>query len=204
LGEAGKGPACNIVIGHWARIGPTGKTLHVATPMIYGDGFKVLARTCAFAIHACILRRSIIEEVGKFDPNLRTCEDWDLWQRIARAGAVFRTVPEVLAHYCIRHASASMDGARMFKDALRVMERAYGPDERVPRPVAAHAHGLPKTDLAEARLNWICWSAGLMIGQDQDPRPLLELVKEDHFAQLDPESVGSQIFEAALLPNCQG
>ena len=51
------------------------------------------------AIHAVLVDREAVLAVGGFDPALRTCEDWDLWQRLAQAGAQFVGLPEVLAFY---------------------------------------------------------------------------------------------------------
>ena len=51
------------------------------------------------AIHAVLVDRDAVLAVGGFDPALRTCEDWDLWQRLAQAGARFVGVPEALAFY---------------------------------------------------------------------------------------------------------
>src|SRR4029077_8559378 len=95
------------------------------------DLFQVLTRCCAFAIHACVVRRSLVETVGGFDPDLSTCEDWDLWQRIARTGARFARVPEALALYRMRAASASLHARRLLADGLRVIDRRPGPDPRV-------------------------------------------------------------------------
>src|SRR5438132_5192342 len=52
-----------------------------------GDMFSIFARFCAFPIHACVVRRHLVESVGQFATSLRTCPDWDLWQLIARTGA---------------------------------------------------------------------------------------------------------------------
>ena len=32
-----------------------------------------------------------------FDPSLQTCEDWDLWQRVARTAARFGAITDVVA-----------------------------------------------------------------------------------------------------------
>ena len=72
----------------WARIAPDGTHVGEQSRSPSGELFADLAHFNVFAIHTCIVRRSLVEIVGGFDTSLRTCEDWDLWQRIARTGAL--------------------------------------------------------------------------------------------------------------------
>ena len=60
------------------------------------DPLGPLSRYCPVAIHSVLVPRQLVLEVGGFDPGLRTCEDWDLWIRLARSGARFGAVPECL------------------------------------------------------------------------------------------------------------
>ncbi|MBV9085251.1 MAG: glycosyltransferase family 2 protein, partial [Acidobacteriaceae bacterium] len=83
------------------RILPSGVTGRPHLGSSEADLFEYFACACHFAIHACILRRDLALAVGGFDPSLTTCEDWDLFQRVARTGARFARVPEVLAFYHI-------------------------------------------------------------------------------------------------------
>src|SRR5262249_48949311 len=43
----------------------------------------------------------------------------------------------------------------------------------------------------------------LILGCGKDARPLLEMVKEDHYSELYPDAVAQCIFAAAPLPTCQ-
>ncbi|HKH49911.1 MAG TPA: glycosyltransferase, partial [Thermoanaerobaculia bacterium] len=155
-----------------------------------GDLFECLARYCAFAIHACVVRRARVEEAGGFDPSLLTCEEWDLWQRIACAGARFARIPEVLALYRLRPGSLSHDPRRLLDDGLRVIDQGHGPDAGR-RPV----HGLPS-----ARLLFACWAAGIALGRGEDARPLLAGLAQDREPGLDPHAAARNLFQAALLP----
>lgn len=42
-----------------------------------------------------MVRRDILEKIGSFDPQLPSCQDWDLWIRLRRIGE-FAIVPEPL------------------------------------------------------------------------------------------------------------
>jgi peptidoglycan/xylan/chitin deacetylase (PgdA/CDA1 family) len=183
----------------WTRVDPDGRRGPAHLPED-GDLFSRLARYCAFAIHACVIRRALVEEVGGFDPSLLTCEEWDLWQRLARTGARFVRVPEVLALYRLRPGSISHDPRRLLTDGLRVIGCGHGPDARVPRPDPAHAMGCPSHELPAARLLFACWAAGLALGRGEDARPLLREVAGDREPGLDPHAAARNVFQAALLP----
>jgi peptidoglycan/xylan/chitin deacetylase (PgdA/CDA1 family)/GT2 family glycosyltransferase/2-polyprenyl-3-methyl-5-hydroxy-6-metoxy-1,4-benzoquinol methylase len=186
----------------WARVTPDGTRMEEKHGPPSADLFPTFTRLCAFAVHACVVRRSIVEAIGGFDISLRICEDWDLWQRIARAGARFGAIRDILALYRIRPSSASSDGARFLADGLRVITRGYSPDPRVQHPLPAYANGLSAAELASARLYFACWTAGIVLGCGDDAKPLLNLLADDHAPGLDPVRVAESIFESALLPTC--
>ncbi len=91
-------PQLDVAYSGWMRV--TAEKKPYGPPQcltVSGDFFDLLAEGNPLAIHGCIVRRSLVEAVGKFDPMLQTHEDWDLWQRIARTGAYFAGTDEVLA-----------------------------------------------------------------------------------------------------------
>lgn len=59
---------------------------------------RFLRAAAPWPIHAALVRRSVMQEVGLFDLDLPTCMDYDLWLRIGVARRI-RLVPEVLAFY---------------------------------------------------------------------------------------------------------
>jgi glycosyltransferase involved in cell wall biosynthesis len=168
-----------------------------------GDMFSTLARRAAFPIHACIVRKSLVEVVGNFDTSLRTSPDWDLWQRIARTGARFGAVREVLALYRMRPTSASLEAYQLFNDGLCVLKRGHSPDPRVKNPHPDHANGLPQEQIRNQEFYLLSWCAGLLLGSGKDVCPLLEIVKEDNYPELYPDAVAQCVFEAATLPICR-
>jgi len=48
-----------------------------------GDIFGPSLKRCLVSPSAVMLKRSLLEEVGLFDPDLPACEDYDLWLRIS-------------------------------------------------------------------------------------------------------------------------
>ncbi|HKB97886.1 MAG TPA: trifunctional glycosyltransferase/class I SAM-dependent methyltransferase/polysaccharide deacetylase [Terriglobales bacterium] len=105
------------------------------------DLFQYFAFQCYFPIHACVLRRDLALAVGGFETSLTTCEDWDFFQRVARTGARFGRVPEVLAYYHVRADSASHDIQRCVSDARLVLDRGHGRDPRMQIAAEVHAEG---------------------------------------------------------------
>ena len=168
-----------------------------------GDLFPILARRAAFPIHACIVRRSIVDAVGRFDTTLRKSADWDLWQRIARAGARFGAVPDVLAYYRMQPGSASLDARQMLEDGLRVLARGHASDPRVTSPHPDHAGGAPVDQMRDQPFYLLSWCAGLLIGQGQDAVHLIDALGEARGPDLNAAAIAQCVFDAGTLPSCQ-
>jgi hypothetical protein len=142
-----------------------GKCLASFTGKIPGEP---ISQSNAFPIHACIVRRVVVEEVGRFDPSLRTCEDWDLWQRIARLGARFGRIPDVLAWYRLRPYASWTSSSKFFIDGLRLVTQGHSPDLRVPSPHPLHARGWEPERLASDKLYFTSFCAGMELARDGD------------------------------------
>ncbi|HET7584846.1 MAG TPA: glycosyltransferase [Gemmatimonadaceae bacterium] len=193
-------PSLDAVHAGWARVLPDGTHTGVRHAALEGDLFPELARYCVFVIHACLVRRAVVQRVGGFDPALRTNEDWDLWQRIARTGARFGAVPEVLALYRTRAGSASADRARLLADALTVIARGHAPDPRVAEPAPAHRAGAPRGECSDAQLTYACWPLALAIGSGADVAPLLALLRDVGATPgIDPDPMVRVFVEAVPL-----
>jgi peptidoglycan/xylan/chitin deacetylase (PgdA/CDA1 family)/GT2 family glycosyltransferase/SAM-dependent methyltransferase len=199
LADAGLG----AVHCRWTRLAPDGT--RVETPFFgaTGDLFRTLARACGFPIHACLVRAKLVRALGGFDPALAICEDWDLWQRVARTGARFGFVGEPLAVYRMRPDAASLSTARFLADGLRVLARTHAEDARVPDPAPRHRGGAPPSGLASARLLLASSAAGLALGAGDEARALLEQLGPERELGLDPIAVAEAIYWTAPLPGCR-
>jgi glycosyltransferase involved in cell wall biosynthesis len=85
----------------WQNIGATDRTNEPYVPpdLEQGDKLEQLLRAASpWPIHAALVRRAVIDQVGGFDTTLATCMDYDLWLRISASRPIAR-VPEVLAYY---------------------------------------------------------------------------------------------------------
>jgi len=193
-------PALGAAYGGWARVDSAGRVLTDDRAERSGDLFDLLAVSCPFALHSCLVRRVLVEEVGGFDPALETAGAWDLWQRIARAGARFGAVRErVGRRRVLPESRSSGDGARILRDGLEVVARGHAPDPRVPRPDSRHADGRPAELADDPRIELACLGAGVEIGRRRDPRRLLELIGDARAASLDPQAVVARLVEGVSL-----
>ncbi|CDX16940.1 conserved hypothetical protein [Mesorhizobium sp. ORS 3324] len=130
--------------------------------------FETFARRCAICTHALLVDRKTIVELGGFDVSLRTCENWDLWQRLARLGKHWLTVDEPLAFHRVSPNSLSRNSAQMMADAEIVIARGFSPDPRVKHPASAHANGAIDANgrTASEALAWFAlWNAASDCGR---------------------------------------
>ena len=77
-----------------------------------------------FVFGMVVVRRELFDVHGAFDESLRTCEDWDLWNRFILGGEHVGLVGEPLAYYRRRAESLSLDWSQVIDDALTLIERA--------------------------------------------------------------------------------
>ncbi len=93
--------------------------------------YRALSRYCTVVVHGLIVRGASIKDVGSFDPLLANSEDWDLWIRLARAGARFYGLAEPLAAYRLTAGSLSNQHLAAFRNGLTVLRRARRRDFRL-------------------------------------------------------------------------
>lgn len=97
--------------------------------------------TCSTAL----VRRADFAAVGGFEPDLPSCQDWDLWLRLAERGPLL-AVPEPLTEYFFDdRASISGDATAVMRGHEQVHARIYAKildPERRRRLRAEHQRGL--------------------------------------------------------------
>ena len=177
----------------WALVAPDSTIIEESRCHLTGDLFPLLARRNAFAVHACVVSRDMVQRVAGFDPRNPILEDWVMWQRIARLGARFGTVPETLAFYVQNQGSLSSDPVRLFNAAMEIIALGHGPDPEV--TAGPHVAGEPRAFITGAQLEYLAWVAGMMIARDSDPAPLLSRI-EAGLPHLRPEDAAESIYRA--------
>ncbi len=102
-------PSAALAYCGWQNVGLEGGRGEPYVPPDYeleDKAARFLRSAAPWPIHAALVRRSVLDEVGGFDLDLPTCMDYDLWLRIAVSRPI-RLVPEVMAFYR-HHASGQI------------------------------------------------------------------------------------------------
>ncbi|MBW4523132.1 MAG: glycosyltransferase [Scytolyngbya sp. HA4215-MV1] len=203
LGQLATHPDFDVVHCSSVRVAANGTCYGRKQVPLASDLFAELARYCPFSINACIVRKALVLALGGFDPFFYNNQDWDLWQRIARTGARFVAVPEVLAFYRMRHNSHSSDSTKRFTYGLRTLIQGHSPDPRVPNPHPAHVNGMPAERLPGLKLLLATWCAGTVLGVGKDARYLLDLLEAEPIPDLDPLSIALCLLESLPVPTTE-
>lgn len=87
--------------------------------------FKLLFANNRIAILSVLARRNVLARVQFFDEDRRyqNCEDYELWLRLAREGAVFYGIPERLVKYRRHSMSTTYDESRLLKPMIAVIKK---------------------------------------------------------------------------------
>ena len=164
-------PHADAVHCHWRYIDWDGAAISEACCEETGeDLFPALTRYCAFAIHSCVFRRSLLDKAGVFDEDLVTCEDFDLWQRIARCGARFVALDACLATYRLRPNLSWFDAEPFLATCLEVIRRGHKADPRLDDAwvPARHQQGRDVANLACLEVNAIVMASAMQIARGLD------------------------------------
>jgi glycosyltransferase involved in cell wall biosynthesis len=180
----------------WRRVFPSGDLGPPDMAPDQEDLFEYFAFRCAFIIHSCVVRRELALAVDGFDASLTTCEDWDFFQRVARTGAHFGRVSEVLAFYHFRSNSASQDNRSLLTDARVVVDRGHGRDLRTSIAAQVHAEGRDPAYRNLALYYIVTYLAALEIGAGRDGLGLLYIGDFPPVPNLLPEAVAGIIRES--------
>lgn len=114
---------------------------------------NLLALKATVLTSTVLARKAVILDVGLFDVALRRGQDFDLWLRLAKAGARFANTREVLAHHRIVEGGLSGGTISQLKRTLSVLDAVKA-----------------RTDLTEAETSALQWNMN---------RTLRELALED-------------------------
>lgn len=196
------GPSAVAAYCNCCRVMPDGSETPVPyDPAIQDNAFERFARTCATFIHSVLVLKSAVAQVGGFETSLRTCEDWDLWQRIARCGGKWIHVDEKLSYYRTSDRSLTQDVERMLADAQLVIARGFSNDDRVSEPAPAHRAGASTVygSAAAAYAYFALWCAGFECGRSNASDPSLETLRDIPKTQTSADEITSVLLEAVMV-----
>lgn len=194
-----KNCSLDIVYCGWTYALPDGEFVFPQFPSLQGDLFVPFTQYCVSVVHTFVVRRSLVRSLGPFNTTMRSCEDWGLWQRIARTGARFGVVNEILAAYRTRPNSLSRNGHQLLQDGTRVLIQGHSPDVCVQPSHPVYPDGLPVKYLTKNKFDLLCACAGYLIGGGKDARSLLEMLEGETCTELKPEEVAQCVLIHALV-----
>lgn len=191
-------PEAGVAYGGWRFLTPDGHQVLGNEARRSGILFNMHAKAEHSVVHSYLVRREVLEAAGRFDTTLRSAEDWDMWQRVARIGTHFRAVPEIVALYRIRGGSMSKNAQRMLEAMFTVLDRCHSVDPRVADPL--FLHGRAAGDLDERRHQLLCAVAGCAYGGGGDPVELLASIPAPaHALDIHPYHAAAEFAVSALV-----
>ncbi len=112
------------------------------TQLPRADAYPPLLRGNHITMHATVIyRRRALDSIGRFNPRLPACEDYDLYLRIARKSPI-ASHEHVVAEYRKHKGSMSADSPRMLEAVLAVMAAQVDYVQDNPEYLTAYADGI--------------------------------------------------------------
>ncbi|SCB61677.1 Polysaccharide deacetylase [Rhizobium aethiopicum] len=177
----------------YRRVAPDGRMMRVEQPpVLAGDAARrEFASFCALAIHTVVFPTSLFQLLGGMDETLQTGEEWDLWLRMAFAGAEFRRVDKCLAFYRMKAGSLSGDPFKLVRDAVRVTTKAES--LRVQHGLEAEGPQTGWMTPALSQLRMLAWAVSGRRSPAIDVAALAALVPEM------PDAAGHESFLVEVI-----
>jgi GT2 family glycosyltransferase len=97
---------------------------HHSGPFFKPDWSPERMRTQMYSCHLSVFRRSLVEEVGGFDPEFEGSQDWDMVLKVTERARAVLHVPRVLYHWRMIETSAAGGGEAAKPWAFEAGERA--------------------------------------------------------------------------------
>ena len=135
LALAIRNPGASVIYSERMLMDPDGNPLPTPALSQYrGRILKEAFRQNPNPFSSTIVKRTVINDAGGFNPEYRNANDYDLWLRIAVRNHEFDFVSEPLIWYRTGHSSLMSCGDVQLKTVLKIMDRF----------VAANPRRLPK------------------------------------------------------------
>lgn len=102
----------------------------IITPTLRGNVYPtlLLGNFISGSGSSVVIKRSVFSEIGLFDENLRACEDWDMWIRIAKKYQ-FDFIDTPLVSIRVHQNNMQKDRIRMLSAELMVLNKFVESDE---------------------------------------------------------------------------
>jgi glycosyltransferase involved in cell wall biosynthesis len=141
------------------------------------DFYPYLCAGNALPVHAALVKKEVIDQIGLFDENLKSCEDWDFWLRLARTTNRVKVIRKPVVVYRITSNSMTRNVKTFFDAGITVIERTNQVDERVRHPLEKYKEGYAAA-YNNTLISWYAKCMGLYLAQhrvDEAKHLLMEL-----------------------------
>ena len=120
-----------------------GRLLRTYLPEARGDVHLRLLLGTTLGSPTPLILKDCFQKVGHFDESLKSCQDWDMWKRIADHYE-FDYVPEILAIGYRHERQISADFASMIPGRTRMVQKHLAEFRRHPEILVIHLKRLGK------------------------------------------------------------
>ena len=128
---------------------------------------SLLGQTCNVITSTVVVRRGAVLDAGGFDETLRRGQDFDLWLRLAAAGACANFRHEVLAVRRVHDRNLSGTRSQELERALVVFRKAL---QTLPLTIEARKIACRRVRALEGDLAWELGKEALIAGTHSDAR----------------------------------
>lgn len=104
---------------------------------------RLLLSTIIGSVSSALIRKKCFDQAGLFDEELTSCQDWDMWLRIARYYE-FDFVPDVLTRINVHGAQISSNYQAMIPGRMRMVEKHWEEFKNHPEVLVVHLKRLGK------------------------------------------------------------
>jgi len=104
---------------------------------------RILAGPVAGCVSKVMVRRSCFEKAGYFDEALTSCQDWDMWMRVADHYR-FKYVPDMLVRIYIHERQISKNFQKLIPGRTMMVKKHYDRFSKRPGVLVTHLKRLGK------------------------------------------------------------
>ena len=132
-------PAAALVYGGYRDVAADLTPLRERSPVTFADAYRALLHDNFIGMHGTVLYDAArLRSIGGFDVSLKSCEDWDVYLKLARAHPI-AAYPAIAAEYRRHAAGMSTDAPRMLAMTRVVLNRQRALGLTAPQLQAARA-----------------------------------------------------------------
>ena len=164
-------PQWQMVCGHGQHIDAEGRFLELYPSRLPAEGITAFQDGCGICQPTVLMRRSFLEQIGRFDPRWRVCFDLDLWLR------AFVAAPEAIGFVPALQAST-----RLHADTITARQQGR---------VNLESAALLQRSLGEVAEHWLASAARELHGCPSDQRQFASSVLSD--SSLLQEGLAAQL-----------